>query len=256
MTQDSTKRFSNRVENYIKYRPSYPDDLIIVLQEKGVLSYNSKIADIGSGTGIFTKLLLETGCQVLGVEPNKEMREAAEILLKNYPNFTSIGGRSEATTLEDNSIDIITVAQAFHWFDLPTTKKEFLRILRPEGSLVLVWNERLVEEIPFQKEYDLLLQKYCPEYKQPSYLKISFDEIKKFFGNSKTRHFSTSNYQVFDFPSFQGRLESSSYAPTSDHPNYPKLISELKDLFDKYKIDDLVRIDYKTQMYYGRMSSD
>ncbi|MBN1330521.1 MAG: class I SAM-dependent methyltransferase [Candidatus Heimdallarchaeota archaeon] len=255
MAQNSTTRFSNRVENYIKYRPSYPDELIIILQEKGVLSYSSKIADIGSGTGIFTKLLLETGCQVLGVEPNTEMRQAAEFLLRNYPNFTSIDGRAEVTSIADNSIDVITVAQAFHWFDLPATKKEFLRILKPEGSLVLIWNERLIDDIPFQMDYDFLLQKYCPEYKQPSYLKFSFEEIRKFFGNSKTHHFSTDNHQVFDFPSFQGRFESSSYALTPDHPDYPKLLSALRALYEKYKVDDLIKIKYKTQMYYGQMSS-
>ncbi len=127
MCKDSTKRFSDRVENYVKYRPSYPINLINHLKKKGIVTTGQKIADIGSGTGIFSKLLLNTENNVYAVEPNKEMRIAAEKSLQNKLNFISINGSAEDTTLKENSIDIITAAQSFHWFDLQKAKKEIFK---------------------------------------------------------------------------------------------------------------------------------
>ncbi|MGC9778152.1 MAG: class I SAM-dependent methyltransferase [Candidatus Heimdallarchaeota archaeon] len=197
MPKDPTKRFSDRVENYVKYRPSYPKKLITVLKDKRIISDNSIIADIGSGTGIFTRILLDTGCKVFAVKPNDEMRNKAEASLLHFSYFISINGQAEQTTLDSNSINVLTVAQAFHWFDLEKTRKEFLRILKPEGYLVLVWNERLIDEVLFQKEYDSLLRQYCPEYVKVSYHKVTDEQINRFYGSSQIEIFTCEKLSVF-----------------------------------------------------------
>ena len=141
---DNTKRFSNRVDNYVKYRPSYPKEIISFLENAIQFKNDFVVADIGSGTGILSKMFLDNGNTVYAVEPNTAMRNKAEELLKNYPLFKSIDGTAEQTTLQNSSIDIITAAQAFHWFDAEKTKAEFRRILKPGGYCCLIWNERLV----------------------------------------------------------------------------------------------------------------
>jgi ubiquinone/menaquinone biosynthesis C-methylase UbiE len=131
--EDSTKRFSNRVENYVKYRPHYPQEIINFLSEEIGLNSEKTIADIGSGTGISAELFLENGNKVYGIEPNKEMREAAEIYLEKYKYFISVNGTAEDTLLENDSMDIVLAGQAFHWFDVEKAKKEFKRILKGRG---------------------------------------------------------------------------------------------------------------------------
>src|ERR1044071_6506461 len=133
---DATQRFSSRVDNYVRYRPSYPPAIIKLLNEECGLRTDSVIADIAFGTGIFTKLLLENGNKVFGVEPNADMRTAGESFLNKYPGFTSVAGTAEATTLADQSVNLVTAAQAAHWFDLPKARQEFIRITRAGGWAV------------------------------------------------------------------------------------------------------------------------
>ncbi len=250
--KDPTKRFSDRVANYVKYRPSYPSKLVDELQIKGVISSSSVIADIGSGTGIFTELLLNAGCQVYAIEPNCEMRVAAEKRLQKKSNFTSVSGTAENTKLTNNSIDLITVAQAFHWFDLEKTRIEFQRILKEKEYVVLVWNVRLIK-IDFQKEYNELLLLHCPDYVSADHRRISEENIKEFFG-STIEYFSCENYQFFDFNGLKGRVLSSSYCPKEDHEEYQHLVKGLEGLFKKYEENGKVKFDYRTEMYYGRLS--
>lgn len=256
MFKDPTKRFSDRVENYVKYRPSYPEDIIIKLQNEGILTKNSIVADIGSGTGIFSKLLLDANYQVISVEPNKKMREFAENHLVEYTKYRSVASQAEKTTLEDNSIDVITVAQAFHWFEREKTRNEFLRILKQGGYLIIIWNNRLKDKIPFPKAYNDLLKKYCPDHEVANHYKITFDQIADFYGSSEVKFFTCPYHQMFDFDGLKGRLLSSSYTPQENDPNYLPLISDLKVLFDKYQINGQVRFEYITMMYYGRMLND
>jgi len=250
--KDSTKRFSDRVENYIKYRPSYPEKLIQELEKKQIISLDTVIADIGSGTGIFTELLLKTGCQVYAIEPNNEMKVAAEKKLQKYSNFTSVSGTAENTKLTSNSIDLVTVAQAFHWFDLETTRVEFQRILKEKKFVALVWNVRLLK-IDFQKEYNELLLLHCPDYISADHRRISEENIKEFFG-SITEYFSCENSQFFDFNGLKGRVLSSSYSPKEDQEEYQPLLKDLEELFRKYEENGKVKFDYRTEMYFGRLS--
>ncbi len=162
--QDATKRFSSRVDDYVRCRPGYPAEIIELLKKECGLTSDSVIADIASGTGIFTRKLLENGSRVFGVEPNDEMRRAGERFLADYPRFISIAGTAEATTLPDHSVDLVTAAQAAHWFDRENARREFIRVLKPGAWLVLVWNDRRMDSTEFQREYEQLLRTYGRDY--------------------------------------------------------------------------------------------
>src|SRR5579864_7721053 len=162
--KDATQRFSSRVDNYVRFRPGYPPEVLTLLKKECGLTADSVIADIASGTGIFTRMLAEIGVRVFGVEPNDEMRQAGEQFLKNYPRFTSVAGAAEATTLAEHSVDLVTAAQAAHWFDREKARREFMRILKPSGWTVLLWNERRTDSTPFLREYERLLLRYGTDY--------------------------------------------------------------------------------------------
>ena len=251
MSKDSTKRFSDRVKNYIKYRPSYPIKLIDHLRKNKIITIDQNFADIGSGTGIFSKLLLNTDNRVYAVEPNKEMRLAAEKSLQNKPNFISVDGSAENTTLKENSIDIITAAQSFHWFDLKNAKKEFLRILKPNGFIVLIWNVRNSEGSPFLIGYEKLLNAHCPDYLLVNHMNIGLEKIMHFINPKKFQKFSFQNMQTFDFEGLKGRLKSSSYTPTEKQPEYPMLMEDLEKLFKKFQLNGNVQFLYNSEMYFG-----
>jgi ubiquinone/menaquinone biosynthesis C-methylase UbiE len=173
MASNSTTRFSDRVDNYIKYRPGYPAEIIDYLKTQNILKADSIIADIGSGTGISTEMFLKNSNTVHGVEPNKEMREAAERLLIGYKNFSSINGTAEETTLPIESIDIITAGQAFHWFDIPKAKNEFKRILKHGGFVVLIWNEKQLDSSPFMNAYEEMLLEFGTDYSEVKHENIN-----------------------------------------------------------------------------------
>ena len=162
--QDSTRRFSSRVENYVRYRPAYPPAVLDLLKSDCGLTSASVIADVASGTGIFTRMLLENGNRVFGVEPNAEMRKAGEEFLRSYPHFTSVAGTAEAPTLADHSVDFVTAAQATHWFDREKARVEFIRICKPGGWTVLLWNERRTGSTPFLVAFEQLLVEYGTDY--------------------------------------------------------------------------------------------
>jgi len=244
---DPKKRFSSRVENYIKYRPSYPLKIIDFLKEKRVLAEDTVIADIGSGTGILTKIFLDNGNSVYGIEPNKDMREAAEKILQGFTNFTSLEGSAESTGLEENCIDLIIVGQAFHWFDVEQAKREFNRILKANGNVALIWNNRGKAGTDFNSSYENFILKYGTDYKE---IKKNEGNVDLFFNYQKETFY---NFQELDFTSFKGRVLSSSYIPLADKPIFPKMILELENLFNKHQRNGIIRIEYDTEVYIGKL---
>src|SRR5215218_5273176 len=198
MATDHTGRFSTRVADYVKYRPGYPPSVLCLLEGECGLDSGSAVADVGSGTGILSELFLKNGNRVYGVEPNREMREAGERLLSSYTNFVSLDGRAEATTLEDTSVDFVTAGQAFHWFDPPHARREFMRILRPGGWVVLVWNDRRTTGTPFLEDYERLLLEYGTDYAAVSAKYMEESALSTLFGATEPRTASFDNEQVFD----------------------------------------------------------
>lgn len=250
---DAKQRFSDRVENYIKYRPGYPDAIIPTLQLEIGLMADDVVADIGSGTGISAKLFLENGNTVYGVEPNEPMRKAAEGWLKEYEAFRSVHGSSEATGLKDHSIDLIVCAQAFHWFDRERTKKEFHRIANSGAHLALIWNDRKASE-PFQQDYEKLIQDFSIDYNEVTHRNISEELIAGFYAPQHYKKFVLEYAQYFDLEGLIGRVISSSYMPNEDHPNFPSLKNAITELFNTYKQNGIVTFAYDTSLFVGRIN--
>ena len=252
MELDPTKRFSSRVEDYIRYRPSYPADVIAWLAAECGLTAQSRIADIGCGTGILARMFLDFGCHVLGVEPNADMRAGAERQLSGQARFHSVDGRAEATTLADSSVAFVTAGQAFHWFDPPAARAEFRRILRPGGWVVPIWNERLVTP-GFLTDYEDMLQRLSTDYGRVDHRQIDGEAITQFFGHDSWREVSFPNRQDFDWNGIRGRLLSSSYAPLPGSPQYAPMIEDLEAIFVKYNQGGQVTVLYETKMYVGQL---
>ncbi len=250
MSAISTERFSDRVGNYIRYRPGYPPEVLELLEREAGLSGDSVVADIGSGTGISAEMLLKAGFSVIGVEPNGPMREAAERLLAGYPKFRSINGTAQDTTLSAGSVDLILAAQAFHWFAGGKTRTEFSRILKPGGAVALLWNVRLVDTTPFLRAYEALLLHYGTDYNTVRHETIDSRILGGFFTDGYALH-KFPNVQIFDYEGLEGRLLSSSYAPAPGHPDHEPMIAELKRIFALYQQDGKVSIDYITEVYLG-----
>lgn len=246
---NSTTRFSDRVEDYVKYRPHYPREILPYLE--GIYSFQTSwdVADIGSGTGISTELFLRNGNRVFAVEPNAEMRGKAEELLGGDPHFVSIDGTAEATGLAAESVRLVVAGQAFHWFDAQKSKAEFVRILSPGGVVALIWNDRLADSA-FEKEYDALIERHGKDYKTTNHRNIADLQIGDFYrpGSYVLKQFP--NEQWFDFEGLKGRLLSSSYMPKSG-PGYAPMLADLQRLFDQYRQDGRVRVGYDTKVYSG-----
>ncbi|MFP3941833.1 MAG: class I SAM-dependent methyltransferase [Thermoanaerobaculia bacterium] len=267
-----TERFSGRVADYVRYRPGYPDALLETLVEATGLGPGRVVADVGSGTGISTELLLRSGARVLAVEPNPEMRLAAEERLGGEPRFRSVAGTAEATTLPDASVDLVTAGQAFHWFDPERTRREWLRILRgrPEergadrpasrepggpgpagGWVALFWNARQTDTTPFLRDYEALLHRFGTDYHAVDHTRLGPERFESFFRGSYTGH-TFPNRQVLDFERLRGRLLSSSYTPAPGHPDHEPMLAELRRLFDRHQDGGHVQILYDTQLHLGR----
>ncbi|APR84512.1 Methyltransferase [Minicystis rosea] len=249
-----TERFSSRVENYIKYRPSYPAAVLDLLRDHHGLSPSSVIADLGSGTGILAELFLKNGNPVMGIEPNREMREAGERLLSAHPRFTSVDGTAEATTLPDASADFVTAGQAFHWFDRARTRPEMERILRPSGWVVLAWNDRRLASTSFLEAYERLLRTFGTDYVTVNHTNIDEGMIRAFFGRGELVMHVVENRQLFDLPGLTGRLLSSSYVPETGDARHAPMLAELAAIFHEHAQDGVVSFDYDTRLYCGRFA--
>jgi len=249
---DNVERFSNRVENYVKYRPNYPTEVLDLFASEMNFRADSIIADIGAGTGISAKLFLENGNPVFGVEPNAAMREAAKIYLQNYPKFKVVDGTAEKTNLSVKSIDFIVAAQAFHWFDQTNTRKEFKRILKDEGFVVLVWNERQLNTTAFLKDYESLLIEFGTDYQQVRHENITKETLQSFFQTDFSQAVFQ-NAQTVDFDGLRGRMLSSSYIPSADNPRFSEMIKNLESLFAEHAENGKIDILYDTKVFYGRI---
>jgi SAM-dependent methyltransferase len=251
---DSKQRFSNRVDNYVKFRPDYPREILSLLHERIAFNNSWTIADIGSGTGISARMFLEHGNEVFGVEPNADMRAAGETFLKDFQRFRSVEGSAEATTLPDASVDLIVSAQAFHWFDLGKCRPEFKRILKPAGWCVLIWNERKVGGSDFLEAYEALLKKYSADYLAVRHERIDAKAPSEFFAPSGFESVTLPNQQIFDLDGLIGRCLSSSYAPATGQPNHEPLMRELRDMFARYQTHGRVVFEYQTYVHWGRLN--
>lgn len=245
-------RFSNRVSDYVRFRPHYPEGLITLLKDRCGLEPGHIVADVGSGTGILADLFCRHGNTVFAVEPNAPMREAAEVLCGGVSGFRSVDGRAEATGLPDSSVDFVTAGQAFHWFDAAATRQEFCRILRPGGWVVLVWNERRTEESGFLAAYEALLLRHGTDYTIVDHRNIDEEKLTAFYqGPYETA--ALENVQWLDREGLAGRVRSCSYVPAPGEAGYDAMMGELDGLFDAHAEAGRVAMTYDTRIYSGKL---
>ena len=254
--RSNTKRFTDRVKNYVKYRPEYPAAIFAYLEENIGLTAQTMVADVGAGTGIFTRQLTGYGCKVFAVEPNDGMREEMEAAAGSEPNFLSVAAPAEQTSLPDNSVDVVTAAHAYHWFDRDKARIEFQRILRPGGHIALIWNVQNFE-LSFMKKQEKIIRQYAVDYENTSHKTNSKAErdadLEAFFSPGKIQRAEFEYHQIFDYEGLKGRALSSSYTPTPGHANYNGLLGALKLLFDEYQADGTVTYSYITRLFYARI---
>jgi ubiquinone/menaquinone biosynthesis C-methylase UbiE len=247
-------RFSDRAVDYDKYRPSYPEGLIDFIRQNVPLERNSIIADIGAGTGISTALLVKLGCTVIAIEPNGRMRASADRRLAECPLVSVTDGSAEMTLMPDRYVDLVAVFQAFHWFDPEASRREFTRVLKDSGQVLLVWNDRVTDDSGFQREYERLLQS-LPEYGKTTHKNINETRLISFFGNRQYREHVLPNKQVLDWEGVKGRFSSSSYTPPKDSPGYEPVIARLKELFGSHQNNGQVEFCYETHAFLGRFAN-
>jgi len=247
---DSKDRFSNRASYYDAYRPKYPDALLAYLKHDLSLSPRSVIADIGSGTGILSELLLRNGNTVFAIEPNRDMRTMAEANLSHYPAFRTIAGSAESTTLPNQSVDFITAGQSFHWFQPVETRMEFLRILKENGWVVLIWNTRKTHTAFLQEYEELVAWAASQKKNRLKHEDIAERTIAEFLGDYKMTKLD--NFQRIDLQGLIGRLLSASYSPLLGEPSHSELIRRATDLFNRNQEEGIVTLEYWTDVYAGQ----
>jgi SAM-dependent methyltransferase len=253
MSPTPTARFSDRVEDYVRYRPGYPPQVLELLRAECGLRPAHVIADIGSGTGALTRLLLENGNSVFAVEPNAAMREAGNQLLGSFDKLTSIAGTAEETTLPSRFVDFVTAAQAAHWFNREQARAEFVRILKPGGWCVLIWNERRTAATGFLRDYEQLLLTYGTDYKEVRHERTTAT-IHEFFASAPYQENTFELRQQFDYEGVSGRLLSSSYAPLAGRPNHEPMMRELQSIFNAYAQKGTVEFENNTRVFYGQLA--
>lgn len=246
-----TERFSDRVADYVRYRPTYPGAFVDELVAKLGLSAGSWVADLGSGTGISARLLIERGIETFAVEPNEPMRRAAEAELGSSPLFHSVAATAEATSLPDHSVDAVVAFQAFHWFDAAKARVEMKRILKPSGLVALVWNERLVDT-PFLVAYEDLLQRQSTDYGAVEH-RNAYPKILEFFAPERPVEVVAKNEQILNRDALFGRVFSSSYVPKSG-PAHDAFSAALAEIFEREAVSGEVAFRYDTKAFLGRLA--
>ena len=251
---DSRSRFSDRVDNYVRWRPHYPPAMFDTFVREASLAAGDALADLGSGTGISTGPLLERGLVVHAVEPNDAMRAAADAVWGSHDRYHGTAGSAESTGLAPSSMSAAIAAQAFHWFDRDRLRQELHRILRPPGHFAVAWNARLTDATPFLRAYEDLLRQWGTDYAAVDHTQIPEDAIREVVPRD-FRAFTFDNEQSFEAAGLEGRLLSSSYTPPPGHPDHEPMLRDLRAIFEQHSEDGKVRFLYETKLYIGRIAA-
>jgi SAM-dependent methyltransferase len=255
LTRGPTERFSDRVDEYIKYRPHYSPDVLEALRSACGLTPEHVVVDVGCGTGLLAEILLQNGNRLIGVEPNLEMRLAGQQYLSRFPNFRMVAGSAEETTLTNAIADFVVAGQAFHWFRPGPTRAEFARILNPKGWVVLIWHDRDTQATPFLRAYEDFLLRHSIDYRQVAHKTVAgFDVLKQFYSPCSVQYIAQHSSQQFDYDGLRGRLLSSSYAPREGMAA-EAMLRELPELFSRHAKHGQVIFEYETKIYYGHLTS-
>ena len=247
----ATGAFSTKAADYAAARPRYPAAVFEHLRESRILFPAVQIADIAAGTGLFTGQLLYRGYSVTAVEPNAPMLAAADVSLGKYRKYRSIAASAEATTLADASIDLITAAQAFHWFDVEAVRREWLRVLKPDGHVVLVWNTRPLTD-PLQKALDDLLGEFGGNKQAALDRQQDLSKVPSFFAEDSFEMFELAHTQQLDRDGLISLALSRSAMPDRGTPEGERAVQKLWELFDTHASNGKVSVPYRTVAFIGR----
>ena len=253
---DPTQRFSARAGAYARARPGYPDAAIAALAGALAIPPGATIVDLGCGTGLSSEAFLRAGFRVIGVEPNQAMRAHAAQLCEQQRRFAVVEGRAEATTLDAACADLLIAAQAFHWFDVPATRTEALRILRAPHLAALLWNDRRTQGSEFARGYEALLMRYGTNYVEVQRAHERPDRVEQFFGNDHWRTIRVAHSTPLDFDELAQRLNSASYAPPPSDARYRPMMQSLRELFVATQRDGMVGMEFETRIHFGQMQPD
>jgi SAM-dependent methyltransferase len=249
----ASERFSNRVESYRRFRPHYPAAIVDVLRQACGLEASWPVADIAAGTGLLAEVFLKNGNPVTAVEPNEPMRAVCASLSEQYPHLRCVGGTAEVTGLPAQSVGLVTVGQALHWFDRPRARAEFARILRPGGWCLVAYNNRPVSGDSFQRAYERILQQYGTDYAAVASRYLDEAQLRAFFAPGAMSSVTLMNVQAMDLEALIGRIVSSSYMPQADHPRYAAMIADVERMFADHATDGRVSMEYECVLSFGRL---
>ncbi len=244
--------FSGKASIYSRYRPGYPKDLIEILMKETGFNQGWVVADIGSGTGILSRLFLENGNRVYCIEPNSDMRSESVKYNSGFQNCTVLNGTAENTGLESNSVDIAVAGQSFHWFDPVAARIEMIRILKDGGYAALIWNNRSEDEGSLSRGYDNICSRYSHNYQGTGNSRISSATFQTFFEGGY-KMFKILNNQELDLDGILGRYFSASYALGPEDPDYGKAVESLNELFRKFQKNGYATMEYETQIFIGQL---
>ncbi len=253
MLSNPTERFTGRVESYRLFRPPYPAVVVDLLRRECSLPPEAQLADIAAGSGLLTEIFLAAGFAVTAVEPNAEMRRACAALQLQYPRLTLADGTAEATGLPDRSMDLITVAQAMHWFDLDKTRVEFARILRPGGWCAVLYNNRRLSGDLFHDAYERFLLEFGIDYGAVKQQHVGRKRLAQFLDPSRMHCYSIPNPQFLTLEALEGRIRSSSYMPPPSHPRFEEMRAGIRRLFDSTQSDGTVTMRHDCLVCWGQL---
>lgn len=253
MISNPTERFTGRVESYRRFRPGYPPDIVGLVKRACGLRADSVIADVAAGTGLLTELFLAAGFPAIAVEPNAGMRDACAELNAAYPQFRAVEGTAEATGLADDSVDLITVAQAMHWFDLDKARAEFVRILKSGGHCAVLYNNRHAGGDAFHEGYERLLQEFGIDYAAVKEQHVGRKRLAAFFAPGAMECAALPNEQSFDLEGLEGRVFSSSYMPQEGQPRFAEMREAVQRLFDQTQVEGRVTMKHDCVVCWGML---
>lgn len=255
---DSVDRFSARAGEYMRHRPEYPQAALDFLEEQDYLGMGTKVADVGSGTSIFTRQLIGKGCEVWAVEPNAAMRTLAETQLGERAMFHSVPADAEDTRLDDGSVELVTAAQAFHWFDAEAAREEFSRILQSPKRVAFLWNIRDREGSPFMEALEDVIRTHGENYDEiVGGYERHVEKLEAFFGGTRAEgafdHRTFEHSQTVDEHGLLGLVTSFSYMPRPNDEGFDAMVEALREVFADHAEAGSVEIQYLTELYYGTL---